>query len=64
MFNNYLGSILRHGLTVAAGALGAIGVSEAQQAQFVAVNTEIVLAVLVYGIGQALSFLKEQRKSK
>lgn len=62
MFNRYLGSLLRHGLTVAAGALGAIGVNEAQQAQFIAVNSEIVLAVVIYGIGQALSFLKEQKK--
>lgn len=58
MFNKYLGSILRHGLTVAAGALAAIGVSEAQQAQFIAINSEIILSVLIYGVGQSLSFLK------
>lgn len=58
MFNKYLGSILRHAFTVAAGALGAIGVSEAQQAQFIAINSEIILSVLIYGVGQSLSFLK------
>lgn len=61
MFNKYIGSILRHALTVAAGALGAIGVSEAQQSQFILVNSDVILAILLYAIGQALSFLKTQK---
>ena len=61
MFNKYLGSILRHAFTVAAGALGAIGVSEVQQAQFIAINSEIILSVLIYGIGQSASFIRIQK---
>ncbi len=58
MINKYLGSVIRHALTVVAGALGVVGLSEAQAAQFVTVNAEVIGAIVLYALGQGLSFIK------
>lgn len=63
VLDRYLGGVVRHFLTFLAGVLVAYGLSEAQSAQFVAVNTEVIMGVLSYVLGQGLSFINTKKNS-
>lgn len=63
ILDKYLGGVVRHMLTFLAGILVAYGLSEGQTAQFVAVNTEVIVGVLSYVIGQGLSFVNTKKNS-
>lgn len=60
----YLGSFVRHGLTLVAGVLLAFGVSQETADSFVTVNTEVVIGLIVYAAAQAMSFISTDKSEK
>lgn len=60
-----LGSIIRHILTLSAGSLLAVGVSESQAHDFIAAAEPVVGGLVLYGGAQAWSIInKKKKKSK
>lgn len=55
-----IGSIVRHLLTLVAGSLLAIGVSEAESHQLAEAATPVVSGALLYGVSQVWS-IKDKR---
>lgn len=62
--NGYFGSFLRHGLAVAAGALGSMGVEPGLAGQFVEVNSQVLIAVGLYAVSQGLSVLNTKKNKE
>ena len=58
----FLASIVRHLLTLAAGGLLAVGVSEADATNLVKAAEPVVGGALLYGIGQAWSLIDKRKK--
>lgn len=58
MFENYLGSFVRHGLTALGGVLVTVGISEEDAANFSSAAAPIFAGIVSYGIGQLLSLKK------
>lgn len=58
----FLASIIRHLLTLAAGGLLTIGVSEADATNLVTAAEPIVGGAVLYGLGQAWSFFDKKKK--
>lgn len=55
-------SIVRHLLTLAAGSLLTIGVSEADATNLVHAAEPVVSGAVLYGISQAWSFLDKKKR--
>ena len=59
---SYISSIVRHGLTFVGGLLVAKGFIDEETANsFVAVNSELVLGLVTYLVGQLLSFYDKKK---
>jgi hypothetical protein len=58
----FLASIVRHLLTLAAGGLLTVGVSEADATNLVKAAEPVVGGALLYGIGQAWSLFDKRKK--
>ncbi len=58
----YFSSIFRHFLTFLGGTFVSLGIITADQSgQFVAVNSEILIGLAAYAIGQAWSFYNARK---
>lgn len=55
-------SIVRHLLTLAAGSLLAIGISEAETDQLAQAATPVVSGALLYGVSQVWSLKDKKRR--
>jgi hypothetical protein len=58
----FIGSIIRHLLTLAAGGLIVVGVDEKDSANFVKAAEPVVSGVLLYGLSQAWSLFDSKKK--
>lgn len=58
----FLASIVRHLLTLAAGGLLAVGVSEADATNLVHAAEPVVSGAVLYGISQAWSFFDKKKR--
>jgi len=58
----FLASLVRHLLTLAAGGLLAVGVSEADATNLVHAAEPVVSGAVLYGISQAWSFLDKKKR--
>jgi hypothetical protein len=58
----FLASIIRHLLTLAAGGLLAVGVSEGDATNLVHAAEPVVTGVVLYGVSQAWSLIDQKKK--
>lgn len=58
----FIGSIVRHLLTLAAGGLIVVGVDEKDSANLVKAAEPVVSGVLLYGLSQAWSLFDSKKK--
>lgn len=60
--NKYVASLIRHALTIVAGWLAAIGLSEELIHQFTVANFEVLLAVALWLVAQGWSLLEKKNR--
>ena len=58
----FLASLIRHLLTLAAGSLLTLGVSEADATNLVHAAEPVVSGAVLYGVSQAWSILEKRRR--
>ena len=56
-----LGQVIRHLLTLAAGALSAYGVTADQQTALVSSTTAVAVSILVFVIGQGWAYVSKDK---
>lgn len=62
MFDKWIGSVVRHGLTTVGGVLIAIGVGESETQTFITAAIPVVSGGLSIGLGIALSFAEKRAR--
>ena len=63
LIEQYIGSLVRHGLTFLAGILVTKGIISGDGSGFVATNYEVIMGIVTYAIAQGFSF-GEKRKEQ
>lgn len=64
LIEQYIGSLVRHGLTFLAGILVTKGIISGDGAGFINTNYEIVMGVITYAIAQGFSFTEKKREQE
>lgn len=64
MFDKYLTSTIRHGLSGLGGVLVTIGVNEGAAHGLLDALTPVLVGVISYGIGQAWSLVDKEKDAK